>query len=167
MKSVPDIIHALSIEGVSFVLVGGFAVQMHGFLRATYDLDLVLAMDDANLSRFIDIGKRFGLTPVIPVSIDALRDSAQIERWYKEKGMIAFALRDPSISGSVLDILVRPEIPFDRLRSQADTFELFGCEVAVACIDHLIEMKRTANRPKDRIDIEALEKIKRGESANE
>jgi hypothetical protein len=39
MKSIPLIIQALVQEGVSFVLVGGFAVQMHGFLRATYDLE--------------------------------------------------------------------------------------------------------------------------------
>jgi hypothetical protein len=31
----------------------------------------------------------------------------------------------------------------------------------------LLEMKRIANRPKDRLDIEALEKIKRGENVNE
>jgi hypothetical protein len=35
MKSIPSIIQALSQEGVQFVLVGGFAVQLRGFIRST------------------------------------------------------------------------------------------------------------------------------------
>ena len=37
----------------------------------------------------------------------------------------------------------------------------------IASIDNLIVMKRAANRPKDQLDIAALEKIKRGEEPNE
>jgi predicted nucleotidyltransferase len=166
MKSIPQILQALNDDGVAFVLVGGFAVQLHGFIRSTLDLDLVLAMDDANLTKFIEVGKHFGLAPVIPVSIEALKNATQIEQWHREKGMLAFALREPGIAGSVIDVLVRPEIPFDRLAADANEMPLFGRQVKVASIDHLLEMKRAANRPKDRLDIEALEKIKRGEMPN-
>jgi len=164
MKSIPDILRALTDSGVQFVLVGGFAVQLHGFIRSTLDIDLVLAMDDANLGRFIDVGKAFGLAPIIPVPIDALKNAAQIEQWHREKGMLAFALREPGIAGSVIDVLVRSDVPYERLIADAVMMPLFGREVATASIDHLLEMKRIANRPKDRLDIEALEKIKRGES---
>lgn len=44
--------------------------------------------------------------------------------------------------------------------------EFFGRHVPVARIDDLLTMKRAANRDKDRLDIEALEKIKRGEDPN-
>ncbi len=164
MKSIPAIIKALTEKGVGFVLVGGFAVQLHGFIRSTLDIDLVLSMSDENLSKFIEVGKSFGLAPVIPVSIDALKNAAQIEQWHREKGMLAFALREPGVAGSVIDVLVRSDVPYERLAKDALKMPLFGCDVAVASIDHLLEMKRIANRPKDRLDIEALEKIKRGES---
>ena len=163
MKSIPDILRALADTGVQFVLVGGFAVQLHGFVRATLDLDLVLAMDDANLSKFIDVAKQFELAPIIPVSIDSLKNAKQIDQWHKEKGMLAFALREPQVSGSVIDVLVRPEVTFDALQLDATTVDLFGRSVKIASIEHLLLMKRIANRPKDRIDIEALEKIQRGE----
>ena len=78
--------------------------------------------------------------------------------------MLAFALREPGIAGSVIDVLVRSDVPYERLAADASLMTLFGVNVAVASIDHLLEMKRIANRPKDRIDIEALEKIKRGEN---
>ncbi len=167
MKSIPQILQALKDEGVLFVLVGGFAVQLHGFIRSTLDIDLVLAMDDANLSKFVEVGKRFGLAPVIPVPIDSLKNAALIEKWHREKGMLAFALREPGIAGSVIDVLVRSEVPYDRLAADASVMTLFGRAVNVASIDHLLEMKRIANRPKDRLDIEALEKIKRGQRPND
>ena len=163
MKSIPDILRALADTGVQFVLVGGFAVQLHGFVRATLDLDLVLAMDDANLTKFIDVAKQFKLAPIIPVSIDSLKNAKQIDQWHKEKGMLAFALREPQVSGSVIDVLVRPEVTFDALQLDATTVDLFSRSVKIASIEHLLLMKRIANRPKDRIDIEALEKIQRGE----
>ncbi len=138
-------------------------MQLHGFVRTTIDLDLVLSMDDCNLTKFIDVAKQFGLAPVMPVSIDFLKNAKQIDQWHKEKGMLVFALREPQVAGSVVDVLVRPEVTFDKLQADAATVDLFGRTVKIASIEHLLFMKRIANRPKDRVDVEALEKIQRGE----
>lgn len=163
---IAELLHALSEAQVEYVLVGGLAVQLHGFMRSTVDIDLVLAMNDKNLVRFIDVVKQFGLMPSIPVPIESLRNAAQIEQWHREKGMLAFALREPQIGGGVVDVLVRPEVPFEKLRKNAVAGELFSQQIWIASIDDLLTMKRSANRPKDRLDIEALEKIKRGEDPN-
>jgi hypothetical protein len=163
---IAEILQSLSDAQVQYVLVGGLAVQLHGFLRSTFDVDLVLAMNDENLARFIDIANRFGLLPVIPVPIDSLRNAQQIDQWHREKGMLAFALREPQVGGSVVDVLVRPDLSFDRLIANAVMGELFGRRVPIASIDDLLAMKRIANRPKDQLDIAALEKIKRGEDPN-
>ncbi|MDP2195361.1 MAG: hypothetical protein Q8J72_05160 [Rhodocyclaceae bacterium] len=163
---ITEILQSLSDAQVQYVLVGGLAVQLHGFLRSTFDVDLVLAMNDENLARFIDIANRFGLLPVIPVPIDSLRNAQQIDQWHREKGMLAFALREPQVGGSVVDVLVRPDLSFDRLIANAVMGELFGRRVPIASIDDLLAMKRIANRPKDQLDIAALEKIKRGEDPN-
>lgn len=80
--------------------------------------------------------------------------------------MLAFSLRETKVGGMVVDVLVRPEIDFERLRGNAVLGELFGCQVPIACIDDLLAMKRAANRDKERLDIGALEKIKRGEDPN-
>ena len=167
MKHIPAILQAMKDAGVEFVLVGGFAVQLHGFVRSTIDLDIVLAMDDENLSKFIDVAKQFGLAPIIPVPIETLKNAAQIDQWHREKGMLAFALREPQVGASVIDVLVRPEVTFDTLKKDAVIAQLFGRAVMVASIDNLLVMKRAANRPKDRLDIDALERIKRGENPND
>jgi hypothetical protein len=163
---IAELLQSLVDAQVQYVLVGGLAVQLHGFLRATFDVDLVLAMNDENLARFITVAKRYGLTPGIPVPIDSLRDAAQIDQWHREKGMLAFSLREPQTGGSVVDILVRPDVSFEKLPANAVEGKLFGRQVSIASIDDLLAMKRIANRPKDRLDIEALEKILRGEDPN-
>lgn len=176
---IAELLCSLSEGQVQYVLVGGMAVQLHGYMRSTFDIDLVLAMNDENLVRFINIAKRFGLTPSIPVPIDSLRNAAQIEQWHREmgqagkphsgcsqKGMLAFALREPQVGGGIVDVLVRPEVPFEQLMENAVIGKLFSQQVWIASIDDLLTMKRVANRPKDRLDIEALQKIKRGEDPN-
>lgn len=165
MKTV-ELLQALSDEQVQYVLVGGPAVQLHGFLRSTFDIDLVLAMNAENLSRFIAMAQRYNLVPVIPVSIESLRNASLIEQWHREKGMLAFALREPRTGGNVVDVLVRPDVPYDRLMANAVAGELFGRKVWIASIDDLLLMKRIANRQKDQLDIAALEKIKLGEDPN-
>lgn len=163
---IAELLQALADNQVQFVLVGGLAVQLHGFVRATFDVDLVLAMNDENLSRFIDVAKGLGLAPVIPVPIDSLKNAEQIDQWLREKGMLAFALREPQTGGCVVDILVRPEISFEQLITNAVSGELFGRQIPIAAIDDLLTMKRQANRPKDQLDVMALEKIQRGEDPN-
>jgi hypothetical protein len=163
---IAELLQSLSGESVQYVLVGGLAVQLHGFMRSTFDIDLVLAMNDGNLTRFIAVAKRYGLVPSIPVPIDTLRDANQIEQWHRGKGMLAFALREPQVGGSVVDILVRPNVPFEQLMANAVAGELFAQKIWIASIDDLITMKRIANRAKDQLDIAALEKIKRGEDPN-
>jgi len=46
-----ELLAPLSDGGVEFVLIGGLAVGAHGFPRATKDVDIVPAPDDANLHR--------------------------------------------------------------------------------------------------------------------
>jgi len=162
-----ELLQALSEGEVRYVLVGGIAVQLHGYMRSTFDVDLVLAMNDENLVRFIDVAKRFGLVPSIPVSIESLRDAVQIEQWHRDKGMLVFSLREPKIGGGVVDVLVRPEVSFEKLMENVVAGKLLEQQVWIASIDDLLTMKRVANRPKDQLDIAALEKIKRGEDPSD
>jgi len=160
-------LQSLTDAQVQYVLVGGLAVQLRGFLRATFDIDLVLAMNDGNLVRFIDVVKNYGLQPAIPVPIESLRNAEQIDQWHREQGMLAFSLREPQTGGGVVDVLVRPDVTFEKLFANAVEGHLFGRRVLIASIDDLLAMKGIANRPKDRIDIEALERILRGEDPND
>ena len=154
-----DLIKTLADADVDYVLVGGLAVALHGYPRVTMDVDVVLAMDEENLQRFIDCAKAAGLQPVIPVSIDSLARPELLDQWYKEKGMLAFGLRHPAAMATVIDVLIKPVIPYAQLRRDAVLVAVGPLTIPVASIDHLVAMKTGTGRSKDLLDIEELKKI--------
>ena len=162
-----DLLTSLADAQIDFVIVGGFAMQMHGFQRATYDVDVALAMNEPNLEKFVALATELRLSPVVPVALAALRDAEQLDAWYREKGMIAFALRSAPPDELVLDVLLRPVVDYAKLAANAVSVSLIGRRLRIAGLDDLLPMKRVAVRPKDEIDIIALNKLKRGENPNE
>jgi predicted nucleotidyltransferase len=145
---------------VEFVLVGGLAVALHGYQRVTMDVDVVVAMDEENLQRFTSAAKVAGLRPTIPVPLESLAQPELIEQWYREKGMLAFSLRGTETMATVLDVLVRPVVPFADLRRDAAMIEVGSVRIPVASVDHLIAMKTGTGRGKDAVDIEELQKLR-------
>ena len=158
--SMYSLLAALSEAKVDYVLVGGLAVTLHGYQRVTMDVDVVLALNDNNLSKFIDCAKGAQLRPVLPFPLDSLRDAALIDQWYEEKGMLAFALREPDMMATVLDLLVRPVVPFENLKANASVKRSGSISIPVASIDDLIVLKTGTGRSKDVLDIEEVRKIK-------
>lgn len=154
-----DLIRLLVQSKVDFVLVGGLAVALQGYQRVTMDVDVVLAMDEANLQNFISAAKSSGLRPTIPVPLESLAQPALIEQWFREKGMLAFSLRTNETKATVIDVLVRPVVPFEQLKRDASIIKVGALDIPVASIAHLIEMKSGTGRSKDMIDIEELRKI--------
>lgn len=158
------LIKLLTDAGVEYVVVGGLAVALHGYQRATLDVDVVLAMSPENLRRFIDCAKSAGLRPVVPVEIDALAQPSLLDKWHREKGMLAFALRGADMATPVVDVLIKPVVDFTTLRRDATLIEVGDLTVPIASIEHLITMKTGTGRGKDAIDVEALRKIQAGET---
>ncbi len=154
-----DLLKLLTNAEVDYVLVGGLAVALQGYQRVTLDVDVVLAMDEANLQRFIAAAQSAGLRPGIPIPLEALMQPALIEQWHREKGMLAFSLRTCEAKALTLDVLVKPVVPFAQLRRDATMVKVGSLDVPVASIAHLIEMKSGTGRSKDQIDIEELRKI--------
>lgn len=127
-----ELIKMLAHADIDYVVVGGLAVALHGYQRLTMDVDVVLAQPQ------------------------------QIEKWYQEKGMLAFSLRHPEVMATVLDVLVRPVVSFDALRRDATVVTIGELTVPIASINHLIDMKTGTGRSKDQIDILELRKIQSG-----
>lgn len=154
-----DLLKMLAEAKVEFVLVGGLAVALRGYQRVTMDVDVVVAMNEGNLQRFISAAKSTGLYPTIPVPLESLAQPELIEQWYREKGMLAFSLRGAENMATVLDVLVRPVVLFSELQRDATVVKVGPLDIPVASIAHLITMKTGTGRSKDAIDIEELRKL--------
>lgn len=146
-------------HGVDFVVVGGVAGWIHGSAYPTFDLDVAYARDRGNLERLaaalvdLQAGWRGG-PPDLPIALDAtmLHNGANFtfETRFGHFDILG------ELSG------VRG---YEELRREARIEGYEELEIRVASIDHLIAMKRAANRVKDRLMIEEYKEIAgRGET---
>jgi hypothetical protein len=135
-------------HGVDFILVGGMAGISHGSSYPSYDLDVVYARDHSNIARLVDALREIGVRlRGAPADLSFLLDAKTIENGSN------FAFVTPY---GDFDILGHADgMPsYKELRDAAPVREILGLDVRVASIDHLIAMKRAANRPKDRLMVE-------------
>ena len=156
-----DLFRTLQEERVHYVVVGGLAINLHGVERATMDVDLVLAMDEGNLRRFLNAATRLKLKPSLPVPIEALCDAKQVDTWVREKRLVVFSLQSGSSTTPTVDIVVRPALPFDRVYRNRIEKDIGGVRLNLASIEDLIVLKTGTGRKQDASDIEALKIARR------
>ena len=143
------IFEVLAEHAVEYVLVGGLAVQTHGHVRTTIDVDVFPRPDRSNLARLADALNELGARVLNPGSEGLAIDAAMLPR----ATMWQFATRHGAI-----DVLHdAPGAPrYDDLRSAALEVDLGRIKIAVAGRDDLINMKRASARPVDLDDVAAL-----------
>lgn len=140
---------ALAEHGVDYVLVGGLAVQTHGHVRTTFDVDVYPRPDRANLQRLADALNELEARALNPGAAGAKIDASMLPR----ATLWQFATRDGAVD-VLHDAPGAP--PYDELRARALEIELGDVRLAVAGRDDLISMKRASARPVDLEDLAAL-----------
>jgi predicted nucleotidyltransferase len=147
-----EILRALSEGGVEFVLVGGIAVQVHGYLRGTGDVDVIPRPSLLNLSRLGEV--------LADLEAEVLRAAASVNvtdpQLLKRAPLVPLLTRSGRLDLINIEHLAGAPRSYDELRTRALIVSLDGFEVAVAGLDDLIRMKRAAGRPQDLTDIGAL-----------
>jgi predicted nucleotidyltransferase len=142
--------HLIDAE-VRFVLVGGLAVNAWGYLRATRDVDVVPDPSPENLAKLGAVLRDLG------GKVDVggqLLDANAISTFLRtgDRTLVATDL------GQVDVLQGLPQVPpFATLDREASDVDLDGLAVRVCSLEHLLEMKRASQRPRDRDDLEALE----------
>jgi hypothetical protein len=96
----------------------------------------------------------------LPVDPHGLADPVTRERWIEERNLEVLPFHDPEQPLVEVDIFAREPMPFADLWDRAAVVQVGGRSVRVASIEDLIAMKRTSDRPQDRLDIEALEELR-------
>jgi hypothetical protein len=139
-----SLLGALNRHGVDFVVVGGVAGLAQGSAYPTFDLDVAYARDSANLERLVRALQELEVTlRGAPKDLPFQLDSRTLENGAN------FTFDSPFGKFDVLGDL-EGSGGYEQLRRRAAKAPVAGVEVRVASIDHLIAMKRAANRPKDR-----------------
>jgi predicted nucleotidyltransferase len=142
--------HLIDAE-VRFILVGGLAVNAWGYLRATRDVDVVPDPAPENLAKLDAVLRDLGGK----VDVGGQMLDANAISTFLRTGDRTLVVTD---LGRVDVLQGLPQIPsFGALDTGASEVDLDGLAVRVCSLEHLLEMKRASQRPRDRDDLEALE----------
>jgi hypothetical protein len=153
------IFSALDSTGVRYVVVGGVAVNLHGYQRFTKDVDLVIELIPEGTIRALEALQAIGYFPRLPVEIADFANPAVRASWVRDKGMMVFQLHNDANHQSI-DVFADYPLDFGSLWRDSVAVELGASSTRIASIDHLITMKERAARPQDMIDIDMLRKLK-------
>ena len=132
---------ALNAEGVRYVLIGGFAVILHGFVRATKDIDLLIDASADNVQRL----KR--AMAFLPDNAIALIADDEVEKYQVVR-----------IADEIVVDLLKAACGVDYARAADGGIEIRtvdGVAIAVGRKELLIETKQTL-RPSDAADVQFL-----------
>lgn len=160
VRSVEAIVKALNDAQVQYLIVGGLAVNAHGFLRYTNDVDLVISLEPENLLRGLRTLTQIGYQPRTPVKLEEFADAETRKRWKEEKNMLVFQLWSDAHRATPVDVFVSEPFPFAEELRQAPQFEI-APQVWAPIVSKrtLLEMKESAGRPKDLEDIRQLKRL--------
>lgn len=154
------IARALGKAQVRYLVAGGLAVNAHGYLRLTQDVDLVIQLKPANIAPAFQALASLGYHPSVPVTAAQFADEAQRAAWIRDKGMQVLNFQSDLHRGMSVDVFVFEPFDFDLEYDAAMRGELApGLIVRFVSITTLIAMKQLANRPRDLDDVEHLRMI--------
>jgi len=140
-KEIVRVCEALNSEGVKYVVVGGCAVILHGYYRATHDIDLLVDSSIENIRRLKkalqEIFKSDEISEIRDVDID-------------QYAVVRFA---PESEEIVIDMIGKiGKIDFKMAIQDIEEIELEGIKIPVCGLSTLIETKKGI-RPKDKEDL--------------
>jgi hypothetical protein len=161
VRSVEAIVRALNEAKVRYLIVGGLAVNAHGFVRLTRDIDIVLSLDPINAALGLNTLLALGYHMSIPAPPEEFANAEIREDWRRSKRMIVLKLWSDQHYRTPIDIFVYEPFVFAEETKMATSLEVCpGVLAPVVSLPTLLEMKRTAARPQDLIDIEELQRMR-------
>ncbi len=164
LGDIERVLEALNSAGVRYLVVGGVAVVLHGHLRTTADLDLVVQLERDNVLRAVRALAGLGYRPRAPVAAEAFADEEVRESWVRDKGLTVFSLWSSQAPTLEVDLFVREPFGFVDVFARALRVPLERTSAWVISLPDLIALKGRAGRPQDLQDIEALRALEADEA---
>ena len=141
-----EFLKLLKEHDVRYLLIGAYAVNYHGYIRATGDMDVWIAIHPDNAQKIIAALHAFGIEDP-----DLNPDVFLQEKKILRMGVPPVRLEiTTSISG----------VEFDECYQSRIVDELDGIEVNLIDLENLKKNKQASGRPKDLVDLKKLQQKK-------
>lgn len=138
-----EFLKLLSVHNVRYLLIGGYAVNYHGYVRATADMDIWVEPNEQNAERMVTVLKEFGFD-VDELHLDLFLNPDRVVRMGEPPIRIEIM---SSISGVTFN-----ECFNDRIEASWDDLT-----IQIISLDKLKKNKRASGRRKDYVDLDHLE----------
>ena len=135
-----EFLRLLNSSKVEYLVIGGYAVNYHGFPRATGDLDIWIAIHPENAKRLERVMGEFGFA------------EATTEVFLEERKIIRMGV--PPVRLEILTSI--SGVTFEACYARRLQTELDGVPVNLIHLDDLKLNKEASGRLKDRLDLEQL-----------
>lgn len=160
LEHVIAVVRGLNEGGVRYLIVGGLAVNAHGHIRYTNDLDLVIGLEPVNIRRGLEVLALLGYRPRIPVTGEQFANAELRKQWIREKGLMVLNLWCEQRRETPVDVFVQEPFDFAAEIQAARHFPLGeNLTAPFVTLPTLFRMKREAGRPRDLLDIDELTRI--------
>ena len=140
-----DFIGLLEEEKVEYLVIGGYAVGVHGFPRYTGDINFFVAIGEENAGRLLRVFEKFGFGDIGITRADFLKQDHVVEIGREPRKIQVLT----GVDG----------VKFDECATRKVEIVFGGVRVKFIGKEDLIRNKAASGRPKDRIDVEELEKL--------
>lgn len=150
-----DVVDALQKAKVPCAIAGGCAVALHGAVRGTVDVDIVLRLSRNHFLAAETALKTLGLTPRLPVTAGEVFDFR--EEYIKNRNLVAWSFFNPRDPSQIVDII----ITHDLAKLAITRIQSAGRTLPVLALPDLIAMKKASGRPQDLEDVRALEELEK------
>jgi predicted nucleotidyltransferase len=139
-----DLLRSLKEHRVDFVIIGATAFPVHGYARASLDVDIFIRPERSNAERALEAFREFGYD-MTDVAVEDLLTKKLLIRQYAVEADI-----HPFVKG----------VSFERVWENKVEARFGETSVFFASLDDLIEMTRASGSPQDLQDLKYLLKLK-------
>ncbi len=139
-----NLLRSLNAHKVEFVIIGATAFPIHGYARATLDIDIFIRPEAQNAANLLEALRDFGYD-VSEITLEDLLTKKVLIRQYLVETDI-----HPFVTG----------VTFDQIWTNRISGTYGNEKVYYASLDDLIIMKQSAGRPKDLEDLKILKNLK-------
>lgn len=148
-----DVCKTLNEYGVHYAIVGGYAVALHGAVRGTVDIDLVIKWEKCQLMKVEASLKSLGLLSKLPIDAETLFTFR--DEYINNRNLIAWSFYHPNDASKLIDIIIN----YDLKERKVIEKQLKSQSIKILNRMDLIKMKQISSRPQDIEDIKALKMI--------
>lgn len=139
-----ELLKLLNKNGVKYLLIGGYAVVLHGYVRNTVDLDIAVSDDLENARKIVETLDEFGLA----------NETLTTEIFTKKNSLVRMGIEPVKVE--ILNYL--EGLSFDDAYSRRKRIDVEDITIDVIALEDLITNKEAVGRLQDLADVEKLRK---------